>query len=273
MANKRMFTKQIIDTDAFLDMPLSSQALYFHLNMRADDDGFIDNPKRVMRLIGSNQNDIDVLLAKRFILAFESGVIVIKHWRMHNTIRKDRYTPTVYSDELKQLTLKNNDSYTELNQISNNGNHLATKRQPLGNPDIDLDLGLDIDIDIDKEHKILFGQKNENDESKTIAKTIAKTENEMLFDKFWNVYPKKVGKKNAIDWFNKKHKGFIVDEMLVEKMVAKINEYVIKGQWTDEKKQYIPHPQTWLNRMGWEDEVISDKKNKQKDILDYIDNL
>ena len=97
MAEKRMFTQKIIDSDAFLEMPLSAQALYFHLNMRADDDGFINNPKRIQRTIGSTEDDLKLLIVKRFVICFESGVIVIKHWRMHNTLRKDRYNPTQYS--------------------------------------------------------------------------------------------------------------------------------------------------------------------------------
>lgn len=113
MANKRMFTKQIIDSDAFLDMPLSSQSLYFHLNMRADDDGFINNPKKIQRMIGASDDDLKILIGKRFVLTFQSGVIVIKHWRMHNTLKGDRYTPTQYTEELKSLVLKPNKSYTE----------------------------------------------------------------------------------------------------------------------------------------------------------------
>ena len=112
MANKRMFTMKIVDSDAFLEMPLSTQCLYFHLNMRADDDGFIGNPKRICKLVGCNDDDLKLLIAKRFVLVFDSGVIVIKHWRMHNTIQKDRYVPTTYSDELKQLGIKDNKSYT-----------------------------------------------------------------------------------------------------------------------------------------------------------------
>ena len=113
MAERRMFTQKIIDSDAFLDMPLSSQALYFHLNMRADDDGFVNNPKRIQRTIGASDDDLKLLLVKRFIIGFENGVIVIKHWRMHNTLRKDRYNPTQYQEELALLEIKDNNAYTE----------------------------------------------------------------------------------------------------------------------------------------------------------------
>lgn len=112
MAQKRMFTMKIVDSDAFLDMPLSTQCLYFHLNMRADDDGFVGNPKRIQRTIGATDDDLKLLIAKRFVLVFENGVIVIKHWRMHNTLQSDRYTPTAYTDEKGRLGMKANKSYT-----------------------------------------------------------------------------------------------------------------------------------------------------------------
>ena len=132
MPERRMFTQRIVDSDAFLDMPLSTQALYFHLNMRADDDGFINNPKKIQRMIGASDDDLKLLIAKRFVLCFESGVIVIKHWRMHNLIRKDRYNPTQYQDELSTLTIKKNGSYTDrLDQLATtwqpDGNQLATQ--------------------------------------------------------------------------------------------------------------------------------------------------
>ena len=123
-----MFTMKIVDSDAFLDMPLSTQALYFHLNMRADDDGFVNNPRKIARMIGASDDDLKLLLAKRFVLGFESGVIVIKHWRMHNLLRKDRYNPTQYQEEYKSLTLKENGSYTDVATTwQPNGNHLATQ--------------------------------------------------------------------------------------------------------------------------------------------------
>lgn len=126
MAEKRMFTQKIIDSDAFLDMPLSSQALYFHLNMRADDDGFVNNPKRIQRTIGASEDDLKLLIAKRFVIGFESGVIVIKHWRMHNTLRKDRYNPTQYQEELALLDVKDNNVYTErVTDWQPSGNQMA----------------------------------------------------------------------------------------------------------------------------------------------------
>jgi hypothetical protein len=112
MANRRMFAKTIIDSDAFLDMPLSTQALYFHLSMRADDDGFINSPKRITRMIGANQDELENLFNKKFIIGFENGVVIIKHWKIHNYIRKDRYTETVYKEEKELLFEKENKSYT-----------------------------------------------------------------------------------------------------------------------------------------------------------------
>lgn len=117
MAERRMFAKTIIDSDAFLDMPLSAQALYFHLSMRADDEGFVNNPKKIQRMVGASDDDCKLLVLKRFILTFESGVIVIKHWKIHNYIRNDRFKETVYVKEKSMLALNENNAYTEMDTI------------------------------------------------------------------------------------------------------------------------------------------------------------
>lgn len=112
MASKRMINLTVIDTDAFLEMPLSTQALYFHLNLRADDDGFVGSPKIICRTVGASDDDLKLLIAKRFIIIFEDGVIVIKHWRMHNTLSVNRYKETNYTEDKALLKLKTNNSYT-----------------------------------------------------------------------------------------------------------------------------------------------------------------
>lgn len=131
MAEKRMFSKQIIDSDAFLEMPLSTQALYFHLSMRADDDGFLNNAKKVMKIIGANQNDYDLLVAKSFVIQFPDGICVIKHWRINNYLRKDRYTETIYQEEKARLTVQPNGRYSLRNAAESDDD------LPLGIPVVD----------------------------------------------------------------------------------------------------------------------------------------
>ena len=123
-----MFSLKIVDTDAFLEMPMSSQLLYFHLSMRADDEGFVGSPKRIMRLIGVNEDDLKVLTSKRFILSFKSGIVVIKHWLIHNVIRMDRLQKTLYQKEKETLVLNEYDAYTE--DCQPNVNQTATKCPP-----------------------------------------------------------------------------------------------------------------------------------------------
>ena len=136
MAERRMFTQKITESDAFLEMPCSTQNFYFHLCMHADDDGFVNSPKKIQRIIGATDDDAKILIAKNFIIPFESGVIVIKHWRMHNQLRKDRYHPTDYYEEKCQLYLKSDGAYTldgnqgeSLSEITwqPNGNQMATE--------------------------------------------------------------------------------------------------------------------------------------------------
>ena len=125
MAERRMFAKTIIDSDAFLDMPLSTQALYFHLSMRADDEGFINNPKKIQRMIGATDDDRKLLIAKSFIIPFESGIVVIKHWKIHNYIRGDRIHETKYIEERAALEVKENGAYTIMSDIrQTNGGQL-----------------------------------------------------------------------------------------------------------------------------------------------------
>jgi len=135
MADRRMFAKTIIDSDAFLEMPTSTQNLYFHLSMRADDDGFVNGPRKILRMVGGSDDDMKILSAKAFIIPFETGVVVIKHWRLHNYLRSDRYKPTVYQEEFARLTVKENGVYTlgipSGNQMDTagipNGNQMATQ--------------------------------------------------------------------------------------------------------------------------------------------------
>lgn len=112
MAERRMFAKTIIDSDAFLDMPSSAQCLYFHLAMRADDEGFVNAPKKIQRMVGASDDDAKLLLMKKFIIAFDTGVVVIKHWKIHNYIQSDRFKPTAYKEERALLTVKPNGAYT-----------------------------------------------------------------------------------------------------------------------------------------------------------------
>lgn len=128
MAERRMFAKTIIDSDSFLEMPLGTQALYFHLSMRADDEGFLNNPRKICRMVNASDDDLKLLIAKKFILPFESGVVVIKHWKIHNIIQKDRFKATVYQDERQMLEVKSNGSYTMDTSCIQNVSGLDTDR-------------------------------------------------------------------------------------------------------------------------------------------------
>lgn len=138
-----MFNQRIVESDAFTEMPATAQVLYFHLNMVADDDGFVNSPKKTARSVGCSDKDLNLLISKRFLISFPSGIVVIKHWLMHNTVRKDRYKPTEYQDEFAKLYIKPNKAYTENPEHAEkpeqddsgipNGNHLATETQERGN--------------------------------------------------------------------------------------------------------------------------------------------
>jgi len=144
MAQRRMFSKKVTDTDTFLDMPLSTQALYFHLNMHADDDGFIDNTKTIQRMIGSSDDDRKLLVAKQFIIPFENGLVVIKDWRVHNYIQGDRYHKTQYINEKSQLIVEENNMYTKsIQDVSNMDTQVRLGKDRLGKDRKDILSGSD----------------------------------------------------------------------------------------------------------------------------------
>ena len=186
MAERRMFAKTIIDSDAFLDMPLSTQALYFHLSMRADDDGFLNNYKKIMRTIGANQNDYDLLLVKNFLIQFDDGICVIKHWRIHNYIRNDRYKPTVYQENMQLLGIKDNKAYTKNQQEETSIND---KKDLVYQMDTQVRLGKDsIDkysILLENEEEYLISSDTINEYKKVY--TLIDVESELLKMKVWSL--------------------------------------------------------------------------------------
>ncbi len=124
MAERRMFSKSIIDSDLFLDMSLTAQSLYFHFCMRADDEGFINNPKRILKLVGASKKDFDSLVKSNLLITFESGICVIKHWKVHNYVRADRLTKTAYQAEFEQLVVLKNGEYA-LKSCQPNDNQMS----------------------------------------------------------------------------------------------------------------------------------------------------
>ena len=122
--------KTIIDSDAFIDMPMSARLLYYDLSMRADDDGFVNSPKKIMRMIGASQDDLNILATRKFIIPFDNGVVVIKHWRIHNYIRNDRYNETKYSEQMAELELDENNAYRLIDGRSTIGLPSVDQRLP-----------------------------------------------------------------------------------------------------------------------------------------------
>lgn len=227
MAQKRMFDKTITNSDEFIEMPISCQVLYFHLSMNADDDGFVNNWKSIMRMIGTKEDDLKVLIAKQFIIPFESGVIVIKHWRINNFLRKDRHNDTKFQKELSMLGINESQEYVWLTS---------------GQPSID---------------------KNRLDKNSIDNNNMSDFEIE--FEKLWKLYPKKVGKKDALKHYIKSRKNKTTYEDVLNG-IKKYNDYISKS---NTPIKYVKDGSSWFNQESWNDERILERK--ENNIPEWFD--
>jgi hypothetical protein len=230
-----MFTKRVTDDDHFMGLSASAQALYLHLMMAADDDGFCNQVAVCMFKAHASTSDLEALLANRYLYQFENGVIVIKHWRMANALRKDRYTPTVFQEELARLELKENGSYTMVAKRLPDGCQVVAACLP------QVRLGKDrVDKDRTEEVNTLAHQE--------VSDVVVETP----FDTFWREYPKKKSKGQARTAFNKALKKTDLNTIMTALRALKETK-----QWTKNGGEFVPYPATWLNAEGWEDEVRS----------------
>ncbi len=197
MAERRMFSKIIIDSDSFLDMPLSTQALYFHLGMRADDEGFVNNPKKILRMVNASEDDLKVLITKQFIIPFDSGVVVIRHWRIHNYIQSDRRKDTMYVEEKMQLLLSDSGTYElEPEPCIQNGYKMDTSCiQTVSKMDTECIQDGYIGKDSIDKNSIEEPKEEKAKREKSEAKQAAN----LLFEKMWKLYPVKRGKGSVSD--------------------------------------------------------------------------
>ncbi|WP_244957716.1 DNA replication protein [Fructobacillus fructosus] len=236
MAQRRMFSKKITDTDIFLDMPLSAQALYFHLNMHADDDGFISNAKTIQRMVGSSEDDMKLLVAKKFILPFDSGVQVIVHWRVHNYIRKDTYNRTIYRTEQEQLTINENGQYIKENNIP------STERiRVVDDSSPQVRLGKDIDNNV---------QQVEPSIPKKSKSTKLSKQEKTDFEALWKLYPRKQGKQQAEKAYLKAIRDGVTNKSIQDGIVA----YSKKISAEQTEFNFIKMGSTFFNSRSWEDD-------------------
>ena len=245
MAEKRMLTKKVTDDDRFMTLSSSAQALYLHLSMAADDDGFCNQITVSMFKAHASMQDLQALLENRYIYQFENGVIVIRHWRMANALRKDRYTPTVFQNELKRLELDEGMTY-EFTSIDCDGNQTATTWQPLGNQ-----TATQIRIDKNREDKNRLDKSSVGKADKSASAT------DEEFERFWKAYPRKDCKKDARKAWSKLNPN----EDLQEIILGAIEQQKSKRDW---KEGYIPYASTWLNGERWNDKVVPQMTRQQK---------
>ena len=231
-----MFTKKITDSDAFTELPPTTQSLYFHLCMGADDDGFSNQIRKAMFNAHADRNDFELLVSKKFIIPFDNGVIVIKHWRMHNLIKNDRYKETSYVEEKSTLVLKDNGVYTIGTQVEPEWNTSGTQVEP--------------QVSIGKDR---LGEVSSVEDS--LGKTIEQSEiaHDSLKERFeylWDLYPNKKGKKQAYAAFQRAvKKGTTVDEIRdgIKAYVRYINESKIESK-------YIKQGSTFFQQEAWNDD-------------------
>ena len=236
MAQKRMFDKNVVGSDKFLDLPNSSKALYFMAGMEADDKGFFQ-PRKLQRMCGFSDDDYKILIAKGFFITFESGVMIVTDWNKNNWLDSRRVTETEYVDELNLLKLIN-----EKYELIDNNNVYA---KPMLSQN-------SIEENSIEENSINIYPQN--------------------FEKFWKIYPKKRDKGKAEKWFNT-HKP---SNELVELMIKQIERFKKTEDWKKENGKYIPYPYTWLNAKAWEDEFETSEEKEERIIKEleekYNDN-
>ena len=198
-----MFTKKITESDAFLDMPSSTQMLYFHFSMNADDDGFVNNPKKIQKMCGASDDDFKLLIVKSFIILFDSGIIVIKHWKMHNYIQADRYRPTDYVEEKSMLGIKSNKAYTlDVSKMDTECIHNGyIGKDSIGKVSIDKN-----SIDKDSKGESVRGEKSKRfypptlDEVKQYCEERKNNIDPMAFIDFYSSKGWMIGKNRMKDW-------------------------------------------------------------------------
>ena len=252
MAERRMFAKSIIESDAFLDLPISTRLLYFDLGMRGDDDGFVDSPKRIMRTIGASEDDLKLLIAKQFLIPLENGVVVVRHWNIHNSIRADRYKPTQYQLEKSTLSKEKGGAYTALLPSGiPDDNQMPTNCQPVGC------IGKDRLGKVSKEDILLISDETS---APPPTKKQRKIQEDSAFNSFWETYPRKVGKESAL----KAWKKLGVDSALLGVIVSAVEKTKATAQWQDEGGKFIPHPASWLNGKRWEDEIQTENGQAER---------
>ncbi len=249
MANKRMFSLDVVDTDRFIEMPATSQNLYFHLGMRADDDGFVSSPKKIMKMLGCGNDDLRILIERKYAIPFESGVIVLSDWNVNNNkIKGDRYKPTRFQNELSTLTL-DNAVYRLKNTMELSWNRNGSTMEPQNRLDKNR---------IDNTYAHQDARVSENDSKNNDLKD-SNLKNE--FENLWESYPNKKSKSKAMKSYikaRKRTKNPVTYEQ-VKKGIEAYNKY-IQAKGLD--MQYIKHGSTWFHQECWNDDYNSDSKPK-----------
>lgn len=227
-----MFDRAIIDTDKFMDLPISAKALYFLLGMDADDEGFVSY-KKVLRIHGGNEDDIKILVAKNFLIPFQSGVVVITDWNRNNYLDKNRIRYTEYRDEKSLISLTHDNKYVL--------NECLTTVKP--NDKIEANL---------RRLTSVKPEESSIEENRVEESSIEEVHQSITFEQFWNLYPKKVERlKSQQKWLK-------ISYELQLKIIDDIPRRIFGKQW---KEGYIPNPTTYLNGERWNDEIIPVKNN------------
>lgn len=214
MANRRMFSLNVINTDNFLEMPSSAQCLYFHLGMRADDDGFVSSPKMIAKIANCSADDLKILATKGYIIPFENGVIVITHWKQSNNIPKDRYKPTVYQEQKAQLAIKENSIYSLYTECLQDDNKPYTQ----------------VSIGKDSINNICASEQDAR---------------KYDFEKIYAIYPKKKGKQRAFGLYCQWLKGKVVNGERVK--LTNRQMYIAVRDYVEQQQQEGTDMQYWKN--------------------------
>ena len=278
MAERRMFTKKITDDDHFVGLSSSAQALYLHLSMSADDDGFSNQISSSMFKAHASTQDLQALLENRYIYQFENGVIVIKHWRMANALRRDRYTQTAFKEQLAMLAVEEDGAYTWATPTENDtendtdGCRLVATWLPqdrlgkdrLNNNNTYAHSDTDFGANDTKNDTKIGGGEALNDTKKTVSNAHDDTKIDAKWAEFWAAYPKKLNKKKAYAAFKKVKP----DDELFEQMMASLEAQKKSTQWTKDGGQFIPYASSWLNGERWEDKPDTTIRSLEGHIID-----